>query len=110
MLDAFFQQARQGRLTAIRCAHCAALAMPPQEACAGCRRREWQTVPLEGSGTVASFNVVRVPPRGGAIGAPDPVALARLRDGLSVPGRTVHIPPDALPVAPAGLFPPAVDP
>ena len=39
MLDAFFQQARQGRLTAIRCAHCAALAMPPQEACAAIRPR-----------------------------------------------------------------------
>ncbi len=110
MLDAFFQQARQGRLTGIRCAHCAALAMPPQEACAACRRREWQTVPLEGSGTVASFTVFRVPPRGGANGAPYAVALVRLREGVSVHGRIVDIPLDALAVGQAVRFRPLVEP
>src|SRR5260370_32517884 len=110
MLDAFVQQARQGRLTGIRCAHCAALAMPPQEACAACRRREWQTVPLEGSGTVASFTVFRVPPRGGANGAPYAVALVRLREGVSVHGRIVDIPLDALAGAHAGPFLPLVQP
>ncbi len=109
MLDAFFQQARQGRLTGIRCAHCAALAMPPQEACAACRRREWQTVPLEGSGTVASFTVFRVPPRG-ASGAPYAVALVRLREGVSVHGRIVDIPLDALAVGQTVRFRPLVEP
>jgi uncharacterized OB-fold protein len=110
MLDAFFTEARQGRLTAIRCAHCAALAMPPQEACAACRRREWQTVPLEGSGTVASFTVFRVPPRGGASGTPYAVAQVRLREGVSVLGRIVDIPLDALAIGQAVRFRPLVEP
>ena len=110
MLDVFFEQARQGHLTAIRCVHCGALAMPPQETCTACRRHEWQTVPLEGAGTVASFTVVRVPPRGGAGGTPYAVALVRLREGVCLHGRIVDIPLDALAVGQAVRFRPVVEP
>jgi uncharacterized OB-fold protein len=110
MLDSFFEQARSGRLTAIRCAHCAALAMPPQEVCLACRRHEWQAVPLEGSGTVASFTVVRLPPRGGARGEPYAVALVQLREGVSILGRIVDIPLDAIAVGQAVRFRPIVEP
>jgi len=110
MLDAFFEQARQGQLTAIRCTHCAVLAMPPQESCTSCRRHEWQTVPLEGLGTVASFTVIRVPPRGGALAAPYAVALVQLREGVSLLGRIVDIPIDALAVGQAVRFRPFVEP
>jgi uncharacterized OB-fold protein len=110
MLDSFFEQARSGRLMAIRCAHCAALAMPPQEACLGCRRREWQAVPLEGSGTVESFTVVRVPPRGGARAEPYAVAVVQLREGVSILARIVDIPLEALVVGQAVRFRPIVEP
>jgi len=80
MLDAFFQQGppRPAHGDPVR-----PLRGPGHAAAGGLRglpaRREWQTVPLEGSGTVASFTVFRVPPRGGAA-VPYAVAQVRLRE------------------------------
>jgi uncharacterized OB-fold protein len=62
-LKAFFESARAGTLTAIRCDACGELAVPPKEHCPACQRREWQSVPLHGTGTVTSFTVIRIPPR-----------------------------------------------
>lgn len=95
-LKTFFEDARAGRLTGIRCAECGALALPPKEFCPTCQQRHWEPVPLSGAGTVTSFTVIRIPPRGRAAEAPYAVAVVKLDEGVSVLGRVVEIPLDAL--------------
>jgi len=95
-LQSFFEEARAGRLTAIRCASCGTLAVPPKEFCPACQRRAWEAVPLNGAGKITSFTVIRIPPRGRASEAPYAVAVVRLDEGLSMLGRVVDIPLDAL--------------
>ena len=95
-LKAFFEEARAGRLTGIRCGRCGELAIPPKEFCPACQERAWEPAPLDGHGTIASFTVIRVPPRGRAPEAPYAVAVVRLDEGVSLLGRIVDIPLDAL--------------
>jgi len=109
LLRAFFDEARQGHLTAIRCGHCAVLAIPPKDLCPACRKREWHTVPLQGTGTITSFTVIRVPPRGRAAAAPHAVALVRLTEGVSLLGRIVDIPTESLAIGQAVKFRPLVE-
>ena len=94
-LKSFFEEARAGRLTGIRCG-CGEIAIPPKELCAACGKRAWTPVPLAGDGAVASFTVIRVPPRGRAEEAPYAVAVVQLREGVSLLGRVVDIPLDSL--------------
>ena len=95
-LKNFFEQARAGRLTGIRCARCGALALPPKEFCPTCQQRQWETVALTGAGTVTSFTVIRIPPRGHAADAPYAVAVVKLDEGVSLLGRVVDIPLESL--------------
>jgi uncharacterized OB-fold protein len=91
-LKSFFEEARAGRLSAIRCGGCGELAIPPKELCPQCHERRWELVPLDGSGTVVSFTVIRIPPRGRLAEAPYAVAVVRLAEGVSLLGRVVDIP------------------
>jgi uncharacterized OB-fold protein len=95
-LKSFFEEARAGRLTAIRCVECGTLAVPPKEFCPTCQRRRWEPVPLAGTGRVTSFTVIRIPPRGRAGEAPYAVAVVQLDEGLSMLGRVVNIPLDTI--------------
>jgi uncharacterized OB-fold protein len=95
-LKHFFEQARSGTLTALRCTKCSQLALPPKEFCPGCRERAWEPVPLAGDGTIASYTVIRVAPRQHVGEVPYAIAVVALREGVSVMGRIVDIPLDAL--------------
>lgn len=95
-LQTFFEEARAGRLTGIRCRHCAELAIPPKEFCPSCHQRAWEPVPLAGYGTIASFTVIHVPPPGQTAELPYAVAVVRLAEGVSLLGRIVDIPIDSL--------------
>ncbi len=95
-LQTFFEEARAGRLTAIRCGSCGALAVPPKEFCPACQHRGWAPASLTGAGKITSFTVIRIPPRGRAPEAPYAVAVVKLDEGLSMLGRVVDIPLDAL--------------
>lgn len=95
-LQSFFQEARAGRLTGVRCRQCGELAIPPKEFCPNCHKRAWEPVPLAGHGTISSFTVIRVPPRGRAAEAPYAVAVVRLAEGVSLLGRIVDIPIESL--------------
>jgi uncharacterized OB-fold protein len=95
-LKGFFEEARAGRLSAIRCGGCGELAIPPKELCPRCHQRQWELVPLRGTGTVASFTVIRIPPRGRLAEAPYAVAVVKLDEGVSLLGRVVDVPIDAL--------------
>src|SRR5678815_372306 len=108
-LKAFFDEVRAGRLTGIRCGECQALAIPPKEFCPSCGKRAWVTVPLDGAGEIVSFTVIRVAPRGFTGDVPYAVAVVGLREGVSVIGRVVDIPLDALAVGMAVRFRPIVN-
>jgi uncharacterized OB-fold protein len=95
-LKGFFEEARAGRLTGIRCGRCGELAIPPKEHCPSCQQRDWQPVPLAGTGTIVSFTVIRVAPRGRGGEVPYAVAVVKLEEGVSLLGRVVDIPFGAL--------------
>jgi len=95
-LKGFFEEARAGRLTGIRCGECGGLAIPPKEFCASCGKRSWTSVPLEGAGIVASYTVIRVPPRSHGGQAPYAVAVVELAEGISLLGRVVDVPLESL--------------
>ncbi len=94
----FFEKARAGQLTAIRCGSCGELAMPPKELCPACHAHQWQPVALAGDGTIASFTVIRVAPRAHAGAVPYAVAVVRLKEGVAILGRLVDMPLDKLAV------------
>jgi len=108
-LGHFFAEARAGRLTAIRCRQCRELAIPPKEYCPGCHERDWEPAPLRGTGTIASYTVIRVPPRGQPAGTPYAVAVVRLDEGVSLLGRVVDLPVDAVKTGLLVRFLPLVD-
>jgi hypothetical protein len=95
-LKHFFEEARAGRLTGIRCGKCQGLAIPPKEFCPTCQERDWTAVPLEGHGNITSFTVIRVAPRGRGAEAPYAVAVVRLDEGVSLLGRIVDVPFESL--------------
>ena len=95
-LQRFFAEVRAGRLTGIRCRECGELAIPPKELCATCGKHAWDTVPLKGDGTVASYTVIRVAPRGHTGETPYAVAVVQLSEGVSLLGRVVEVPLDSL--------------
>jgi uncharacterized OB-fold protein len=108
-LGHFFAEARAGRLTAIRCRRCQELAIPPKEYCPACQARDWEPVPLRGTGTIASYTVIRVPPRGQPAGSPYAVAVVRLDEGVSLLGRVVGVPVDAVTTGLPVRFQPLLD-
>lgn len=94
----FFERAGAGELVAIRCTGCGALAVPPRELCPSCHRREWTPERLSGEGTIASYTVIRVAPRGHAGDAPYAIAAVQMTEGVSLLGRVVDIPLERLAV------------
>jgi uncharacterized OB-fold protein len=88
-LKAFFERARDGQLTGVRCGGCSALAIPPKEFCPECHQRAWEPVPLSGEGRIASYTVIRVAPRAHTAEVPYAIAAVQLTEGVSLLGRVV---------------------
>jgi uncharacterized OB-fold protein len=107
-LKSFFDQAREGRLTAIRCGKCGALAIPPKEFCESCQQRAWSPVTLTGEGTVASYTIIRVAPARHAAEAPYVIAVVKMKEGVSLLGRVVDVPLDRVAIGLRVKFRPLV--
>ncbi len=105
-LKGFFDRAREGRLTGIRCGGCHEVSIPPKEFCAGCGTRAWEVVPLSGEGTLASYTVIRVAPAQHVADAPYAVGVVKLKEGAAIFGRIVDVPFDKLSVGLALRFRP----
>ena len=88
----FFEKAREGQLTAVRCGRCGALAVPPKEFCPSCSHRQWEPIALSGEGTIASYTIIRVAPRGHAADVPYAIAAVQMKEGVSMLGRVVDVP------------------
>ena len=104
----FFERAREGQLTGVRCRKCGELAIPPKELCPACHERAWELVPLAGDGTIASYTVIRVAPRAYAAEAPYAVAVVKLKEGVSLLGRLVDIPLEQIAIGMPVRFRPLV--
>ena len=104
----FFERAREGQLTGVRCRKCGELAIPPKELCPACHERAWEPVPLAGEGTIASYTVIRVAPRAFAAEAPYAVAVVKLKEGVSLLGRLVDIPLEQIAIGMPVRFRPLV--
>ena len=91
-LKRFFERAREGSLTGIRCRQCADVAIPPKEFCAACGARSWEPIALSGEGTLASYTIIRVAPARHIADAPYAVGVVRLKEGASIFGRIVDVP------------------
>jgi uncharacterized OB-fold protein len=113
-LQAFFAEARGGRLVVQRCAACGTLAVPPRAFCAECHGAAWERAPLAGEGEIASYTVIRVPPAPLVGQAPYAIAVVRFPEGASLLGRVTDVPLEALrvglPVRYAGPADPSADP
>lgn len=107
-LKDFFAEVREGRLTGIRCTQCRELSIPPKEFCESCGKRAWESVPLAGDGTISSYTVIRVAPRGHAGETPYAVAVVRLTEGVSLLGRVTDLPLESLRVGLRVRFRPLV--
>ncbi|PYN96230.1 MAG: transcriptional regulator [Candidatus Rokuibacteriota bacterium] len=107
-LKNFFETARDGRLTAIKCGRCGNLEIPPKEFCDACGQRDWRPTPLSGDGTIASYTVIRVAPTKHAGDAPYAVAVVKLREGVSLFGRVVDVALERLAVGMPVRFRPLV--
>lgn len=90
-LKTFFEEAREGRLTGIRCLRCGALTIPPKEWCDSCHEDDWEPVLLSGDGIITSFTIRQVAPSAGPRGS-YAVALVKLNERVSVFGRLVDFP------------------
>lgn len=97
-LKTFFERAREGALTGIRCGRCGELAVPPKQFCPVCGQRAWEPVPLSGEGEIASYTIIRVAPAQHAPDAPYAVAVVRLREGVQLLGRVTDVPLESLTV------------
>lgn len=107
-LHNFFERAREGQLTGVRCRKCGELAIPPKELCPACHERAWEPVPLTGEGVIASYTVIRVAPRAYAAEVPYAVAVVKLKEGVSLLGRLVDIPLEKLAIGLPVRFHPLV--
>ena len=91
-LKGFFERAREGRLTGIKCGGCGEIAIPPKEFCASCGAHAWEQIPLSGDGTLASYTIIRVAARQHAADVPYAVGVVRLKEGAAIFGRVVDVP------------------
>ena len=104
----FFEKAREGQLTAIRCGGCGTLAVPPKEFCPACSQRQWEPVALSGEGMIASYTIIRVAPRAHAADVPYAIAAVQMKEGVSMLGRVVDVPLERITVGLPVRFRPLV--
>jgi uncharacterized OB-fold protein len=97
-LRKFFEHARDGQLTAVRCTGCGELAIPPKQFCPACGTRGWEPVALSGDGVVETFTIIRIAPRQFVADVPYAIGAVRLSEGVSMLGRIVDVPLDRISV------------
>ena len=60
----FIDAAKAGKILARKCKKCGELHLATVYFCQNCGHREFEDVPLEGTGSVATFTIITVPPAG----------------------------------------------
>ncbi len=83
------------RMEASRCRSCGKVAFPPRLSCAGCRGECFETVTLPDEGTLVTWTVIHVAPKGFAGQTPYIVAMVEL-GGVRVTAQIVEADPREL--------------
>ncbi len=60
----FIDAAKAGKILARKCKKCEELHLATVYFCQNCGNQEFENVPLEGTGSVATFTIITVPPAG----------------------------------------------
>jgi uncharacterized protein len=63
LVQPFWDNALQAKLSAAKCQHCGTCHLPPQPYCFSCLCREYEWIELPGTGTIYTFTVIRHPLR-----------------------------------------------
>jgi len=80
-------------LTGTRCVTCENTYFPPKNLCPHCRRKGvMESFRFSGSGKVASFTIIRIPPEGFEKYTPYAVAIIELDEGPRISGQIVGDP------------------
>lgn len=83
--DFYYEGLEHQRLLVQKCAQCGLLRNPPGPCCPACRSLKWDTVAVQGTGTIFSWTVHMHPPLPDFV-VPHPVALVELDEGLRMVG------------------------
>ncbi len=81
------------RLTGVKCKKCGAIYFPRRMVCSKCKSKDMEEVTLPRRGTVETFSVVRVPPRGFEATSPYVIAIVKLENGVKVLGQLTDCKP-----------------
>jgi scaffold protein (connect acetoacetyl-CoA thiolase and HMG-CoA synthase) len=84
------------RFEATRCQNCRKVAFPPRQVCPGCRGEALEAVVLSDEGTLATWTVIHVAPRGFAMQTPYVVGIIELPEGVRVTAQVVDADPSEL--------------
>ncbi|HYB04833.1 MAG TPA: OB-fold domain-containing protein [Nitrososphaerales archaeon] len=84
-IDLFFDQARKGRLTGLKC-DLGHITVPPRYSCRVCLSEKLQPIELSGRGEVVSFTEVHVKSKEFPLDVPYTLALVTLVEGGNLMG------------------------
>ena len=62
--QAFIDNAKEGKILAIKCKSCGELHLSTIRYCQKCGKKDFENVILDGNGTIATFTIITVPPAG----------------------------------------------
>jgi hypothetical protein len=97
-IEEFYRSAAEKRLMAARCNNCGNLLLPPRPMCTKCLSTDLKWVELEKRGKLLTYTVIHVAPTQFQSMAPYAVGIAKLKDGLKLPGMIRGIDPQKIEV------------
>lgn len=93
--DFFYRGLEEQQLLVQKCANCGQIRSLPSPGCENCASLEWEPVTLSGGGEIYSYVTHYHPPLPG-FGAPHPVALVLMDEGVRLLGAMDGTDPDTL--------------
>ena len=95
-LTRFFEELKNNKLMATRCAKCGALRCPPSIDCPKCLSSEVEWVELSGKGKLLTHTVVHIAPASLVKKAPYIVGIIELNEGPRMMAQLVNVKPENL--------------
>jgi hypothetical protein len=92
-IEEFYKFAAKKRLMAARCNKCGNLLLPPRPMCTKCLSTDLKWVELEKRGKLLTYTVIHVAPTQFQSMTPYVVGVAKLKDGLKLPGMIRDVEP-----------------
>jgi uncharacterized OB-fold protein len=84
------------RLEGAACTGCQKRYFPPRRVCPACKGTELVAVPLARQGSIVTYTIIHLGPRGMAMETPYAVAIVELDDGVRLTSQVVDCAPEEL--------------